>query len=252
MIAMDPKKHRTYSESAPGIKAFNMCGDNFERCSEEQAVSIFRDTVYLMSRTDDHKEERVFFKFQSATSKKISVFQKAFPEVPWMYIYREPVQVMMSHIKDDPSLRMAICTKSRRHSPPDVEDIAKRHGRSGAHELEAVEYCAVHLASLTEAAVGSLNDMAIPISYDQLPDILWEKIMPRIFGRPLEQFEIDNLQEISKSYSKGSKRKGKQGEFKDDSEQKEKKASDEVRKAADEFLKESFDQLAAFEPKLLK
>jgi hypothetical protein len=147
---------------------------------------------------------------------------------------------------------MAICTKSRRHSPPDVEDIAKRHGRSGAHELEAVEYCAVHLATLTEAAVDSLNDMAIPISYDQLPDILWEKVMPRIFGRPLEQFEIDNLQEISKSYSKGSKRKGKQGEFKDDSEQKEKKASDEVRKAANEFLKESFDQLTAFEPKLFK
>lgn len=104
MIAMDPKKHRTYSESAPAIKAFNMCGDNFERCSEEQAVSIFRDTIYLMSRTDDHREERVFFKFQSATSKKISIFQMAFPEVPWMYIYREPVQVMMSHIKDDPSM----------------------------------------------------------------------------------------------------------------------------------------------------
>ena len=92
--------------------------------------------------------------------------------------------------------------------------------------------------------------MAIPIDYEQLPSILWEKIMPRIFGRPLEEFEVDNLRKISGIYSKGTN-KGKQGEFKSDSEQKEKKASDEVRKAAKEFLSESFAQLARFQPQLL-
>ena len=104
MIAMDPKKHRVYSESPPPAQAFGICGDAFTSCTLEQAVSIFKDTLYMMSRTDDHKEERVFFKFQSITSKKIKVFQLAFPEVPWMYVYREPVQVMMSHVKDDPSM----------------------------------------------------------------------------------------------------------------------------------------------------
>ena len=74
--------------------------------------------------------------------------------------------------------------------------------------------------------------------------------MPRIFGRPLEEFEVDNLRKISGIYSKGTN-KGKQGEFKSDSEQKEKKASDEVRKAAKEFLSESFAQLARFQPQLL-
>jgi hypothetical protein len=132
----------------------------------------------------------------------------------------------------------------------EVNAIAKRHGRSGPGELEAVEFCAAHLAELTESAVSSLNDMAIPVAYDQLPSMLWEKIMPKIFGRPLEQFEIDNMETISKSYSKGHS--ANKGEFKGDSEQKEKKASDEVRKAAKEFLMESFDQLGAFEPKLLK
>ena len=96
----------------------------------------------------------------------------------------------------------------------------------------------------------NLNEMAIPVEYQQLPDILWEKIMPRIFGRPLEEFEIDNMKKISGVYSKGTNR-GKQGEFKSDSEQKEKKASEEVRKAAKMFLTESFNQLSAFEPALL-
>ena len=92
--------------------------------------------------------------------------------------------------------------------------------------------------------------MAIPVEYQQLPDILWEKIMPRIFGRELEDFEINNMKEISGVYSKGTNR-GKQGEFVSDSEQKEKRASEEVRQAAKKFLTESFDQLAAFKPPLL-
>ena len=103
MIAMDPEKHRTYSESSPPIKALRVC-DHMGTCDVDMAVSLFKDTVYLMSRTDDHREERLFFKFQSATSTKISIFTKAFPDVPWMYVYRDPVQVMMSHVKDDPTM----------------------------------------------------------------------------------------------------------------------------------------------------
>lgn len=104
MIAMDPTKHRTYSESPPPSNAYRICGDHFENCSQEQAAAVLRDSIYLMSRTDDSREERVFFKFQSITSRAISTFQMAFPKVPWMYVYREPVQVMMSHVKDDPKL----------------------------------------------------------------------------------------------------------------------------------------------------
>ena len=105
MIAMDPIKHRAYSESAPPVAALlHICGEYFDKCSQDQAATILRDTVYLMSRTDDHQEERVFFKFQSITSKAIPLFQMAFPDVPWMYVYRDPVQVMMSHVKDDPEM----------------------------------------------------------------------------------------------------------------------------------------------------
>jgi hypothetical protein len=253
MIAMNPMKHRTYSESSPPISAMvNICGADYSSCSQEQAAKILQDVIYLMSRTDDPREERVFFKFQSITSRSISTFQMAFPKVPWMYIYRDPVQVMMSHVKDDPNLNHAICTRSMHggRPPSPIEEIAKRHGRrGGARDLQRAEYCASHLAMLTESAVNSLNDVAIPVNYDQLPDILWEKIMPSIFGRPLTQMEIDNLESISHEYSKG--RGNRAGEFKGDSEQKERAASEEVRAAAKEFLQESFDTLNEFQPKLL-
>ncbi len=251
MIAMDPVKHRTYSESAPPASVLrNICGDNFSICSEEQAAIILRDTIYMMSRTDDPLEERVFFKFQSVTSKSINVFQMAFPDVPWMYVYRDPVQVMMSHVKDDPKLKHAVCTRSMHGRPQaDLMGIAKRHGRH-LQDFERVEYCAAHLATLTESAVANLNDMAIPVNYDKLPDMLWKSIMPKIFGRPLTQKEIDRMEEVSHDYSKG---RGKMaGEFHGDSKQKEKAASEEVRMAAKAFLQESYDKLNNFQPMLLK
>jgi len=252
MIAMDPAKHRAYSESPPPVYAMlHCCGEHFENCSQEQAAAVLRDTVYLMSRTDDPQEERVFFKFQSITSKAIPTFQMAFPQVPWMYVYRDPVQVMMSHVKDDPKMKKAICTRSRNFPPKEIKAIAKRHGRQDAKKLTPSEYCAAHLAMLTESAANALDDMAIPVAYDQLPSMMWENIMPKILGRALTKIEIDNLENISKSYSKGAKGKDKKGEFKPDSEQKEQNASEAIREAAKEFLKESFDQLAEFEPKLL-
>ncbi|KAL3940825.1 MAG: hypothetical protein SGARI_000826 [Bacillariaceae sp.] len=252
MIAMDPIKHRTYSESSPPINAMKgTCGPMFDICSEEKAARILQDVIYMMSRTDDPKEERVFFKFQSITSQSISTFQLAFPKVPWMYVYREPVQVMMSHVKDDPKLSRAICTRTMhgRH-PTVIKEIAHRHGYADSRELEGEQYCAAHLASLTESAVKNLNGMAIPVNYEKLPNMMWEKIMPKVFGRPLSQKEIDNMESVSHEYSKG--RGSRAGEFKGDSEKKVQAASTEVKEAAEEFLKESYDTLNAFQPKLLQ
>ena len=130
-------------------------------------------------------------------------------------------------------------------------NIAKQHGRSDPQDLTGIEFCAAHISQLAESAVDNLNDMAIPVGYHQLPNMLWEEIMPKIFGRPLEQFEIDNLEAISKSYSKGGTHANRKGEFKDDSKRKENNAPPLVRDAAIEFLQKSFDALASFEPKLL-
>jgi hypothetical protein len=251
MIAMDPAKHRTYSESPPPVYVLRqLCGEGFTRCSLDQAATVLRDVVYMMSRTDDPREERVFFKFQSISSKYIEVFTAAFPDVPWMYVYRDPVQVMMSHVKDDETLSRANCVRTMRGPQgDDMHGIAKRHGYRDIREMNRMEYCAAHLASLTESAVRNLNEMAIPIDYAKLPATLWEDIFPKILGRPLTDTEVSNMEAVSTMYSKG--RGNKKKEFKDDSEKKEHAASEAVREAAEKFMKESFEQLAEFEAPLL-
>ncbi|CAJ1961351.1 unnamed protein product [Cylindrotheca closterium] len=251
LLAMDPAKHRTYSESQPGSQALkSTCGDNYNRCTVDQAAAILKDTVYMMSRSNDPQEERVFFKFQSITTKNIEVFQKAFPQVPWLFVYRDPVQVMMSHIKDDPTLKYAKCVQTQSHHPPkDIKQIAKSHGRD-AKTMAREEYCAAHLAAISEAAVHRLNDYAIPMNYDGLIQHLYEDVLPRIWGRALTSTETANIQKVSQTYSKG---RGKRHvDFKGDSEAKEHAASDAVKEAAALILKPSYDTLESFQPKLME
>lgn len=253
-IAMDPTRHRTYSESAPAAQAIrSICGEQYSRCTVTQAAKLLQDTVYMMSRSDDQREERVFYKFQSITTKAVEVFKTAFPNVPWLFVYRDPVQVMMSHFKDDPTMSHAICTRNQHNPPPDVDKIAQRYssGGGGARSLSKEEYCAAHLAGITEAAVKNLdNSNAIPVNYDHLMDTLKGEILPRIFGRPLSTIELDNISTVSQTYSKG--RGDRHKEFKGDSEQKAKAASQQVKDAAEKILKQSYDALETYQSKIME
>jgi hypothetical protein len=244
LIGMAPEKHRTYSESAPPAMAIkNVCGSDYTMCSLDQAAMVLRDSMYLMSRSNDPREERVFFKMQSITTQNIAVFQKAYPEVPWMFVYRSPVEVMMSHFKD--GIHHANCVRGQQSPPKVVREIAARRGYASAESMQAEDYCAAHLASITESAVTALkaSNNGIPINYATLPDILYEEVLPNI-GIPVGPEEIDRIKAVSGKYSKG--RGQRAGEFKGDSEQKKDAASPVVKQASATFLQESFDILEAY------
>lgn len=40
-----------------------------------------------------------FFKFQSIMTLSMDTILQAHPEVPWIFVFREPVQVMQSHFR---------------------------------------------------------------------------------------------------------------------------------------------------------
>jgi hypothetical protein len=204
---------------------------------------ILRDTMYLMSRSADMQEKRVFFKIQSIGSRNIEVFQNAFPQTPWIFVYRDPVQVMMSQLKQ--GVKYANCVRMRVRPNRIIENLVADKGLV-AKELTDDEYCAAHLATITESAVDAMQrspHLGTPVNYNQLPDILFTDILPKKFGVALSETEIDNIKKISGVYSKGTG--GRQGEFKDDSETKEHLATDEVRVATRLFLDESYKTLEA-------
>jgi len=243
LTAMHPDHHRVYSESSPPLMALTLiCGENYERCSEKAAARMLRDTVYLMSRVPAAStEERVFFKFQSKGSRHLPAFRRAFPDVHRIFVYRDPVQVLQSHLKAG---RNALCLHQ---TPPGiVAEAASRHHRIvDAHHTPA-GYCAAHLASITDAAVEALQDdmLATPLNYADLPERFYEEVLPFTLKLPVGPAELHQIEQVAAQYSKGADPK-KAGAFVADSETKNEMASQDVKDAAVTFLEESYEALEA-------
>ena len=144
LAAFNPEKSRAYSESPPPIAALQACGDGFKTCSEDDAAELFQKVITLMGRTDDPNETHLFFKIQSIGSKYINVMNIAYPDIPWIFVYRNPVEVMMSHLSVD--VNRANCMRSSRDPPSDYKKMIKSKGIS-MRSLTPEEHCAVHLVS---------------------------------------------------------------------------------------------------------
>lgn len=236
-----PERHRVYSESTPFIQALHqMCGEDYGNCPLETAALLLRDVVYLMSRSDDPRETHVFFKVQSAGSRNVRVFQAAFPETPYLFVYRDPVQVMMSHLKK--GYKSANCLRSRRNPGPSVVNVLQKYGQSSLPE----DQCAAHLASITESIVESMSEIAIPINYKDMPDILFQDVFPLL--SPEEVITAEEMERMHDTASVYSKARGERQNqvFEGDSERKEEMASDAVRQAAATYLQSSYDILEDF------
>lgn len=151
LVAADPIGHRVYSESGPPITALRACGSSSSssnQCHPKSAAALLRDVIYMMGRTNDiHKEHSTFFKIQSIGTLSLPIFRLAFPSVPWIFVYRDPVHVMMSQL-DVPGgdIRRSNCMRSMMRPSMEYLDAIQEHanGRS-VNDLVGVEHCAAHL-----------------------------------------------------------------------------------------------------------
>ena len=147
LAAMNPPQTRVYSESPPPLSALTACSDEFKSCSIETVVELFQNVIYLMGRTDNENEKYMFFKIQSIGSKYMRALELAFPDTPWIFVYRDPVEVMMSHL-NIPNPERSNCMRTRRSPPIAARKMIEKAGEN-IKNLGLEEYCAVHLVSQT-------------------------------------------------------------------------------------------------------
>lgn len=241
--AANPDGHRVYSESPPPVDILRQ-GDRF---TPEMLAPLLRDVVYLMSRSNDEHETHVFFKIQSLGTRYLPVFLTAFPETPWTFVFREPVQVLMSHFKGGPRhVSRAKCAQYYTRPPPIVQQ--KLRANKHQHDKPSYEeFCAAHFATLTETALKYLQvpgSHGVAVEYSQLPDIMWTTILPRTWQIPISADGIASMKETAAQYSKG---RGSQAgiTFEGDAEEKQEAAWEAVEKAAQSFLSGSYEKLQA-------
>lgn len=243
LTAMNPLQHRVYSEPEPPAHVLVHLETGL--LNEQQAKIVLRHVVYLMKRSNNPAEQRLFIKLQSTMSRYISIIQQALPEAPWMFLYRDGIQVMMSYIKDK-NYRHAICQGGAvrglppiRDPPASIKEMARRHAPLN-YDFTYEGYCAANIATVTEPIIRHINHRGFVINYNSLPSGLyrrWADSWNLTIGRD----EMKRMQNVSAQYSKGRGRTGRL--FLSDSHVKDSAAWDRVRDASIMFLQTSYDEL---------
>ena len=287
--SMDTTHHRVYSEPDPPAHIlihlldgkdqdkledtkddhdFNQPRQRQTSLASEQAIILLKDVVYLMRRTNNAIEKRMFVKFQSTMSRHIDVIQKAFPDVPWLFLYRDSVEVMMSYLGGkyrSNYRRHAYCQGGAIrglppiHNPPSnilqIVNAASNKltsNRQQSSELLSYEgYCAANIATVTNPILDHINKMGFVINYDNLPTMLYTRWQQSPWNLMIGQLEIQNMNLVSTQYSKqlrgsiGAVHAGAAGGklFENDSLTKESEAWDEVKEAASTYLQDSYKRL---------
>ena len=251
-LASDPFS-MVFSESAPAANALLHC----ETCSRERNVKLFRDVVTLMGRSPIHK--RLFFKFQSITSTKMDIALEAFPNTPFIFVYRQPVQTMMSHLDPLKGSMGAPCLRSMRNPPDEVRNTISTVLGNKNPPKEA--WCAAHLNMLCTHALsayerygvmtdgaGAVHQRGMLVNYDALPGIVARAVLP-MFGVAPHAAWLAKMAVESQHYSKG---RGNTKIFSGDSQDKDERATKPIVKFATSILMPSYEKLVTLSEESLR
>jgi hypothetical protein len=200
-----------------------------EGITEETRATWLQWMVSALGRRRSGREENLFLKFDSWSLVDLPLIQRAFPSVPWIFLYREPVEVMVSHLR-----------RRGAHTVPGL--YGAKLLNLPATELPRIrpeEYCARVLGRICEAAVEHHDAQGLLVNYTQLPEVLWTRVLDH-FGTPAGAAEVEAMRRITQFDAKTPGLR-----FARDAEQKNHEASGLVRDLAATWVEPVYRRLEA-------
>ena len=194
--------------------------------------SVFlRGVVNALAQRRNGNEQHLFIKFACCSFAQIERIRRIWPAVPWLFLYRDPVETIVSNLKDVPPWLLdddrRVLASITNTSPEEV----------AAMPLE--ELCARTIGSLFSAAHGLANDNGMLLNYKQLSVPVISSVLS-FFKVGLSTEELESIKRASQTYSKeasGSRM------FVADTDAKQQHASEAVREAAAKWATEPYELL---------
>jgi hypothetical protein len=176
----------------------------------EQRIDWLQSIVSVLGQPRAGGETRYFVKFDARTTLELPLLRQAYPDVPWIFVYRDPVEVLVSLAASPNALT----------TPGMGENVLRI-----AAPFE--EYAARVLGLLCrEAARHFPSERGLLVNYTQLPDICWREL-PDHFGFALEDGAREAMQQAAQLHAKDRKRR-----YEPDSARRQAEASGAIREAA--------------------
>jgi hypothetical protein len=175
-----PATHVVVSEAAP-IDAIVQLVDH----DEGAKAALLRAMVAVLGQARNPGETRRFVKLDCWHSRDLPLFRRAFPDTPWVFLYRDPVEVMVSHVRRRGMQMVPDLV------PPAVFGLALGDGPPDE------DYCARVLAAVCEGAVRNHpRGGGRLIDYRQTPEALFTTILPH-FGVTVSKAEAAAMRQAT-------------------------------------------------------
>lgn len=198
--------------------------------TEDQRVTWLRGLVSALGRARNAGERHLFIKFDSWNILDLPLIRRAFPETPWIFLYRDPVEVMVSQIRQRGSQML----------PGVLDPHVLGLDLTTARQISLDEYCARVLAAVCEAATRYYKPGAAQlVHYRNLPDAVWSPL-DELFGVRYTLDEVERMRTVTKFDAKHTGLT-----FEQDSAAKQQLATDEIRALAERFVMPWYHQLEA-------
>ncbi|HEX4555088.1 MAG TPA: hypothetical protein VH249_13935 [Xanthobacteraceae bacterium] len=197
--------------------------------SEEQQAVWLAAMVAAFGRVRSGEERHFFIKLDAWHTLALPLFRRAFPTVPWIFLYRDPVEVMVSQ-RRQPGVHMVPGMVG-----PDLFGVP-----APQFVLASEDYHAQILARICDGALQHYaDDTGLLVNYRELPSAVWTSILPHL-GVACSDDDRARMAQAARRDAKSPK-----FEFAADSADKQEEASDAIRAAAATRLGERYDRLEA-------
>jgi hypothetical protein len=200
--------------------------------STELHIAAVRAMIAALGRNRDGTTHRYFVKLDSWHTLALPLFRAAFPDVPWIFLYREPVEVLVSQE------RMRGTQTAPGVLPPQIFGFTEAE-----MSLPDIDYVARVLARTCAAVTDQWHlGGGLAVDYRELPDAMFTRILPH-FGIDPTAEERALLEAAS-----GRNAKAPDTKFKADSAEKREEASPATHAAAERHMAEIHARLQALNP----
>jgi len=236
---MNPTQNLVYSEADAPLAALSVCEDEFEKCSIETAAKLFQNVVYMMGRTNDAEKKYLFFKIQSIGTRYMKVLEHAFPDTPWIFIYREPIEVLVSHMHES-KMEHIKKVQSRYYQSKAFARVIESEGIT-ENDLTLEDFCAIFMTTLCQIALDQYYKTGVGelVNYLDLKTGLSKYIIPRHFKVPVSDDEKNRIKGAGRRYSVGNNGKNRIW-MSQDTADKRKYATDQMYEASERWMRPVF------------
>ena len=212
---------------APPIDAILRASFSANPPDHEQHIVWLRSMLSALAQQRVGSEKHFFVKFEAWHALMLPLIRSAFPDVPWIFVYRDPVEVLVSQIEHLGQIVPNVLHYSLFGT--DAQAVVS---------LPVEEYSAVVLATICHSAFTSTQQGGgLLINYSQLPYAVCSSIS-NFFNMSLSTEQTALMMSATRRHSKNP-----DSIFSRDSAKKNEKATNQIRESAERWLNPIYECL---------